>query len=131
METGSIDGRVITESFALLADGSDVHRFAGMKNRCENESLSEGGLEITGYEGMEMRGNVGELKVCSVLEIFRHASCRSAELHTEDHTALVIKTIAKLGVDRVGSFVRFDIARIDAGEEFVVSVSEDFLRRRG
>ena len=49
-------------------------------------------------------------------------------MNPKGHTASEIKTITKLGVNRVGSFVRFDIPRIDAGEEFVVRFRENFFR---
>ena len=58
MQTCAIRRRVVPQAVLLLADGGDVHRFAGMKDRREDESLTERGLEITGYERMQMRRDV-------------------------------------------------------------------------
>ena len=114
MQACAIDGRVIAESFGGLSDRSDISRFAGTKDRREYESLTERGLEITGDERMKM-SYIAELEVRAVLKTLRITSGGAAELQTEDHTALVVKAIARLNVHRIGAFEIFYIAGIDAG----------------
>ena len=123
----AIDGRVIAESFGRLSDGSDISRFAGTKDRREYESLTERSLEITGDERMKVT-YIAELEVRAVLKTLRITSGGSAELKTEDHTALVVKPIARLNVHRIRAFESFYIAGIDAREEFVVRFCENFFR---
>jgi hypothetical protein len=98
-----------------------------MEDRCEHKSLTEGGLEIAGYEGMEMGRDVAELEVGAPLEIFGETGRWSSELGTESDTALVVKTVTCLYEDGVGSFEVFDITGIDAGDDFVGGVGEDFF----
>jgi hypothetical protein len=101
-----------------------------MEDRCEHKSLTEGGLEITGYEGMEMGRDVAELEVGAPLEIFGETGRWSSELGTESDTALVVKTVTCLYEDGVGAFEVFNITGIDAGDDFVGGVGEDFLSVR-
>jgi hypothetical protein len=127
MQSFSIDGGVITQSFAGLSDRSDVHGFAGMEDGGEDESLSERGLVVTGYEGMEM-AYVTELDVSTILEVLSRSTGGSAELRTEDDTALIIKTIACLDENGIGTGEGFDITCVDAGDEFMFRVREHLAR---
>ena len=72
--------------------------------------------------------DIAELEVGAVLKTLRIASGGSAKLKTEDHTALIIKAIARLDIHGIGAFEGFDIAGIDTREEFVLGVGENFLR---
>ena len=81
---------------------------------------------MSGYECVQGT-DVAQLEVSIVLKVACGASRRSAQLCTEGDTALVIKTITCLDKHRVGAFKLLDVAGIEAREEFVLGVVEDFF----
>ena len=124
MQSFAIDGRVVAEAVRLLADRSDIGRFAGAKDRSEDQPLAERSLEITGYDGMQMRRDIAQLDIRAILQIFRFAAYGSAELDAGSDAALHIKTIAGLEIDGVFGLVGFDIAGVNASDELVLRVRD-------
>ena len=98
-----------------------------MKRRREDKPLAEACLEISRYEGVQMRREVAEPDICAVLQVLGLAAGRTLEAYAEGDTPAVVKTIACLHIDGVGAFERFYGTRIHAGEEFMMCVGEDLF----
>ena len=89
--------------------------------------MPERSLEIAGYKCVQMT-DIAELEIGTVLKTFGIPSGGSAKLYTKDHTALIIKPIARLDVHGIGAFKIFYIPSIDAGQDFVVRIAKDVFR---
>ena len=77
---------------------------------------------------MQVRRYVAELEISAVLQVLGVSSGRSAQLGSENDFALVIKAVTRLDIDRIGTFERFDVSRIDAGNDFVSGESKHLAR---
>ena len=70
---------------------------------------------------------ITQLQIHPVLQVRSASSCRAAELSTEDYTPLIIKSVARLYIHRIGALKILYFACIDPCDDLMLGVTEHFV----
>ena len=126
-----VGAAVASESLCGIARGHHVCRTSHVKGLREDQSLPEGGLEITGNKGTEMTYIV-QLEIRTIGHIGSIPARGAAQSGTKLHLLPIAETVTRLHKHGIGGLAVgierlriLKVSRVHAQEHLVLGIAED------